>query len=145
MDSFINLDKAKEVLENGVEQAASLLKDNEKINGVLTNVQAKIKEVPVLNTLVADIPDMASMIKSYVTKEYSAVSPKVVALLVSAFLYLLRREDLVNDSIPVIGLLDDAAVTALAVKLCAPELKAYREWRSELCSVPKEEKIELHL
>ena len=47
MDSFINLDKAKEVLENGVEQAASLLKDNEKINGVLTNVQAKIKEVPV--------------------------------------------------------------------------------------------------
>ncbi|MBQ1386153.1 MAG: DUF1232 domain-containing protein [Erysipelotrichales bacterium] len=144
MESFINLDKVKEALENGTEQAAALLKDNETINNVMTKATEKIKQVPGLYAVVEDIPVMASMIKSYITKEYSAVSPKVVALLVSAFLYLVRKKDLVSDNIPVIGLLDDVAVMALAVKLSSPELKAYKAWKEDLKTV-SEEKVELHL
>ncbi|MBQ1505566.1 MAG: DUF1232 domain-containing protein [Erysipelotrichales bacterium] len=144
MDNFINFDKVREVLEKGADQAMDFLKDNETVNNLLDKAQAKIKETPVLDSLVSDIPVMASMIKSYVTKEYSAISPKVVGLMASAFLYLLRKKDLISDSVPVIGLLDDVAVFALAVKLCGPELNAYREWKEDLKKV-SEEKVELTL
>ena len=130
MESFINLDKVKEALEGGVEQAAGLLKDNEKINSLIDNVQAKIKEVPQLDSLIGDVPVMVDMVKSYVKKEYTVVSPKVVALLVSAFLYLVKRKDIVSDAIPVLGLLDDIAMIGLTVKLSGPELQAFREWKA---------------
>ena len=72
---------------------------------------------------------MVSMVKSYITKEYTEVSPKVVASLVSAFLYLLTKKDLIRDDIPVQRYADDLAVVALAVKLNEPEIEAFKAWR----------------
>ena len=91
--------------------------------------EGKITEINVAET-VKDIPVMINMIRDYITKEYTVVSPKVVASLVSAFLYLVSRKDLINDRIPVLGLLDDIAVIGLAVKFSEPELRAYSEWKS---------------
>ena len=130
MDTVINLDKAKEILDSGVSKAQDMLKDNEQINKLLAQINAKLAEYPVLAETVKDIPVMINMIRDYITKEYTVVSPKVVASLVSAFLYLVSRKDLINDRIPVLGLLDDIAVIGLAVKFSEPELRAYSEWKS---------------
>ena len=46
-----------------------------------------------------------------------------------AFLYLIKKKDLIPDSIPVIGIADDVAVLGLALKLVEQDVQAYREWR----------------
>ena len=69
MANEFNLDKAKEVLDAGMNQAQELIQDPSKINDVLDQVQEKIKDIPVVGTDLANIPTMISMVKSYVTKE----------------------------------------------------------------------------
>ncbi len=129
-NTLIDLEKAKALLEDGVEQASALLKNNEQINNVITMAQDKVKELPVLDFMAEDLPVMISMVKSYASKEYTNVSPKVAALMVSALLYLLKRKDLITDAIPILGQLDDVAVIAVALKLCEPELKEYLNWKT---------------
>ena len=130
MANEFNLDKAKEVLDAGMNQAQELIQDPSKINDVLDQVQEKIKDIPVVGTDLANIPTMISMVKSYVTKEYIEVSPKVVAALVSALLYVLKGRDLIPDAIPILGQVDDVAVIAVAMKLIAPEIEAFKQWQA---------------
>ena len=46
-----------------------------------------------------------------------------------AFLYLIKKKDLIPDSIPVIGIADDVAVLGVALKLVEKDVQAYRQWR----------------
>jgi uncharacterized membrane protein YkvA (DUF1232 family) len=126
-DEF-NVEKAKEVLEDGMNQAQELIQDPSKIKDLLAQVEEKIKEIPVIGTDLANLPEMVSMIRSYITKEYEA-SPKVIAAAVSALLYLVKRKDLIPDNIPILGRIDDIGVIAAAAKLCGPEIEAYKQWK----------------
>ena len=127
--NVINTEKAKELLDGGLDKAKELLKSNEEVNQLIDQVQAKVKETPLLGQAVADLPVMVDMLKSYVTKEYDVVSPKVIATVVSAFLYLITRKDLIKDTIPVLGQLDDIAVVVLAMNFIGPELKEFVKWK----------------
>ena len=122
--------QAKDLLEKGTAQAQELLQDPSQIKDLLAGLEEKVKEVPVIGETLSDIPVMAAMIKAYITKEYTEVSPKVVASLVAALIYLLKKGDLIPDSIPLLGLADDLAVMGLALKLCKPELDAFSAWRA---------------
>ena len=127
--NFIDTEKIKAVLEEGMDKATNLLKSNEQVTNLIDMVQTKIQETPLLGTAVAGLPNMISMVKSYITKEYDVVSPKVIATIVSAFIYLVKRKDLIKDTIPVLGQLDDIAVIVLAMNFIKPELTAYAEWK----------------
>ena len=129
MENEFNLDKAKEVLDSGMEQAQELLQDPSQINDLLKTAEEKIREIPHVGEDIANVPAMLSMVKSYITKEYTAVSPKVVAAIVSALVYLLKRKDLIPDSIPLIGKVDDIAVMIVAMKVIEPEINAYKAWK----------------
>ena len=139
MEQIVSIDKAREVIDGGIDQAQEIIKNNAELNELITKVQTTVKNTPVLGDAVADLPVMVSMVRSYATKEYTAVSPKVIAALVSTFLYLVKRKDLIPDSIPILGHLDDIAIAAVALKLSEPELKAYREWAEAKEAAPKAE------
>ncbi len=127
--SVINLEKAQQLLDNGIDKAKELLGNKEEITKVMKQVQDKINETPLLGQAVADLPLLVDMVKSYITKEYDVVSPKVIATGVSAFLYLLTKKDFVKDNIPVLGLLDDIAVMVLAINFIGPELRDFAAWK----------------
>ena len=130
MAEQFNADWARGVLENGKQKAESIIGDPSQIDALLGQLQDKLKDLPgEAAKQFANVPLMASMVKSYVSKEYTEVSPKVVIALVSAFLYLVKSKDLIPDYIPVIGLADDLAVVAIALAICQPELEAYSQWR----------------
>ncbi|MBQ1318569.1 MAG: DUF1232 domain-containing protein [Solobacterium sp.] len=129
MEQIVSIDKAKAVIDSGIDQAQEIIKNNEELNELVTKVQTTVKNTPVLGDAVADLPVMVSMVRSYAAKEYTVVSPKVIAALVSTFLYLVKRKDLIPDNIPILGHLDDIAIAAVALKLSEPELKAFREWQ----------------
>ena len=127
----LSIEKIKELLSNGVEDAKAVINDKSKMSALLSQVEEKIKTLPLVGEDLTNIPKMISMVKNYITKEYTAVSVKVVASVVSAFLYLVKRKDFIPDSIPVVGLIDDVAIITVAMKLIKPEIEAYKKWEEE--------------
>ena len=123
------VERAQEVLDSEIAEAEGVLNNPSKMDDILLQLEEKLKEVPAIGSTLADLPLMISMVKAWVKKEYTVVSSKVIACLVGAVIYLLKKKDLIRDSIPVIGIVDDLAVMGLALKLSEPELKAYAEWR----------------
>ena len=125
----MNMEQAQELLDKGVEEAEEVIQNPSKVDEILLQLEEKLKEVPAIGSTLADLPLMISMVKAWIKKDYTEVSPKVIACLVGAVIYLLKKKDLISDSIPIVGIVDDIAVLGLALKLSEPELKAYAEWR----------------
>ena len=126
----INMEKAQSLLNTGVKEAEELIGNPSKVDDILMELEEKLKTVPVIGETLADLPLTIAMVKAWITKEYTVVSPKVIACLVGGMIYLLKKKDLISDSIPIIGYVDDLAVLGLALKLSEPELKAFAEWRA---------------
>ena len=126
-----SMEQAQEVLNKGIEEAESVISSPSKVDEILMQLEEKLKAVPVIGSTLSDLPLMIAMIKAWVKKEYTVVSPKVIACLVGAVIYLIKKKDLISDSIPIIGHVDDLAVLGLALKLSEKELKAFAEWRGE--------------
>ncbi len=124
-----DVNSAKAAIEGGMAEAQELVKDPSKIDDLLVKLEESLKGVPVAGDTLANIPLTVSLIKSYVTKEYTEVSPKVIISLISAFIYLLKKKDIIPDNIPLLGQVDDIAVLGFALKFVEPELQAYAKWR----------------
>ena len=125
-----NMEQAREVLNREVEEAQEIIANPSRVDEILVQLEEKLKAVPVIGSTLSDLPLMIAMVKAWIKKEYTVVSPKVIALLVGAILYLIKRKDLISDSIPIVGHADDLDVMGLALKLSENELKAFAEWRA---------------
>lgn len=127
----LSMEKAKALLETGIAEAQELIKEPSEVDEVLIQMENKLQEVPAIGETLSDLPLMISMVKGYITKEYTEVSPKVIATMVGAFLYLVKKKDIIPDNIPIIGIADDLGVLGLALKMCEPELAAFKAFRDE--------------
>ena len=125
----MSMEKAKALLDNGIAEAQQLISEPSKVDDLLLQLEQKLGEVPAIGETLSDLPAMIAMVKGYITKEYTQVSPKVIATIVAAFLYMIKKKDILPDNIPVVGLVDDLAVLGLALKLSEPELNAFKEFR----------------
>ena len=125
-----NLDQARGLLDNGIEEAQQVIQNPSKVDEILVQLEEKLKEVPSVGKTLSEVPLMIAMVKAWITKDYTEVSPKVIACLVGAMIYLIKKKNLISDNIPIIGIADDLGVMALALKLSEPELKAFAEWRA---------------
>lgn len=125
-----NMDQARGLLDKGIEEAQQVIQDPSKVDGILVQLEEKLREVPKIGNTLSEVPLMIAMVKAWIKKDYTEVSPKVIACLVGAMIYLIKKKDLISDNIPVIGIADDLGVMGLALKLCEPELKAFAEWRA---------------
>ena len=124
-----SMEQAQEVLEKGMDEAKEVITNPSKVDEILQMLEEKLKAVPVIGSTLSDLPLMIAMIKAWVKKEYTVVSPKVIACLVAVILYLVKKKDLISDSIPIVGHVDDLAVMGLALKLSRKELEAFAQWR----------------
>ncbi len=124
-----NMEQAQELLDRGTEEAQEVIQNPSRVDEILVQLEEKLKEVPAIGNTLANLPLMIAMVKAWIKKEYTEVSPKVIACLVGAMIYLIKKKDLIRDTIPVIGIVDDLAVMGLALKLSEPELKSFAEWR----------------
>ena len=125
-----SMEQAQEVLNKGIEEAESVISSPSKVDEILIQLEEKQKGVPVIGSTLADLPLMIAMIKAWIKKDYTVVSPKVIACLVGAVIYLIKKKDIISDSIPIIGHADDLAVMGLALKLSHRELQEFAKWRA---------------
>ena len=127
-----NENDARLVLDSSSQQAEGILEDSNQVDQILNEVKSRIADLPgAAAGAFANVPLMVDMIKGYITREYAEVSPKVVASVLGALLYLVKGKDIIPDSIPLLGLVDDIAVIALAMKINEPELEAFKTWKKE--------------
>lgn len=124
-----SMEQAQEVLDRELKEAEEVVANPSRVDEILMQLEEKLKAVPVIGSTLSDLPLMIAMVKAWITKEYTVVSPKVIACLVGAILYLIRRKDLISDSIPLVGHVDDLAVMGLALKLSRKELQDFAQWR----------------
>lgn len=132
MSEQFSAEWAKGIIDGNMQKAQSFMDNPEQIEDLLGQLQEKLDSLPSAATnAFKNVPVMAQMVKSYATREYTAVSPKVVASLVAAFVYFVKKNDIIPDSVPLIGYADDLAVAAIAMVISEPELKAFADWQAQ--------------
>ncbi|MBR6234000.1 MAG: DUF1232 domain-containing protein [Erysipelotrichaceae bacterium] len=127
----IDKDKIKALLDESSAKVENIMKDTAALENILQTAETKLNEIPNIGQYASKLPLMLSMIRSYIAKEYTEVSPKVIVSMVGALVYMLKGKDLISDKIPVIGIVDDLAVLGLALQLNSKELEAYKTWREK--------------
>lgn len=125
----ITTDEAIEALEGGYVEAQEVLNNTSKTDTMLINVEEKLKSIPKVGGKLAKIPTFLSLVKCYITKEYSKVPTATIIAITSALLYFLVPSDMMPDFIPLIGYIDDASVISVCTTLVSHDLKKFVKWR----------------
>lgn len=128
---MIDETKASTLLESNYATATTLLNNVDEMERFLQRLEEKMKIVPVVGEKLAMVPVLASLIKSFVSKEYTDIPIGTIIAIIAALLYFVSPIDLVPDSIPVLGYFDDAAVVAVCWKMVESDVKEYQVWREK--------------
>jgi len=139
----ISTDKIREALEGLKDKATRLLDDDEKVEGFLGRLEEKLRQVPKAGEILGDVPLMIAMVRSYIRKQYNDVPRHTIIAVTAALLYVFLPVDLIPDAIPVVGLLDDAAVIAFVVSSIHDDLAAYKRWQLGKKTIVEAEAVEI--
>ena len=90
--------------------------DFDRVMDNFDELDSKFKTKSKLKEFYNDFKMLFSMMKDYMSGDYTEVPWYIIGAIGSALLYVLSPIDLIPDFIPVIGYLDDAAVVALCLK-----------------------------
>lgn len=115
-------------------KAEEILKDTNKTEDFIKSVEKAIRKLLENNNakeLLNNIILLFNMFKDYAKGKYKEMPIQSVIAIVSALLYVISPMDLIPDSIPVIGYIDDAAVVAFAMKLIKNDIEKYKEWKKK--------------
>lgn len=131
MEAHFDEEKAKETLDNGFDEAEEILQNEDKIERLLQRAEKKLRTIPRVGDILAILPVYISLIRSYITKEYTDIPIGSVIAIVSAVAYVVSPIDIIPDIIPGAGYLDDAAVVAACIALVKSDVDEYIKWREE--------------
>ncbi len=104
-------------------------KDLQKVVDKSAEIEKKFRSRGPLQRFVDDGKLLISAVKDYWTGKYRKWPWGTVAAVVFTLLYVLDPFDLVPDVLPIIGEVDDAAVTGACLFLIERDLLAYKEWK----------------
>lgn len=121
-------EKIAKIFEGYKTKAVEFLKDAKELEKLLLRVDDKFKSIPKVGDKLAYIPELILLVRSYAIKEYTDISKIEIIAIIAALLYFVSPIDVIPDSIPVAGYLDDALVAGIIVKWCDEDLEKYMEW-----------------
>ena len=76
-----------------------------------------------------DVKMFFSMLKDFFTRKYTDVPVGTIMAIAGSLLYVLSPIDLIPDFLPVIGMVDDAAIIALCLKFVQADLEKYKQFK----------------
>jgi len=123
----ISKEEAARVLEQGAKKVGD--DDLEKVIAKADQIEDKFKANGPLGRFIKDVKIMISLVKDYFNGSYREIPWWTIAAVVTALLYALNPVDLIPDFIPVVGLLDDAAVVGVCLLAIEQDLEKYKEWK----------------
>ena len=128
---ILNEDEVQRRFEQSKEKAKKLLEDRDKMDRFLERLEKKLKHIPVVGGMLSEIPTLIALVKAYIEKRYLDVPIEAMIAIVGSLIYFLSPIDLLPDFLPALGLVDDGAVIALALKLVHDDVKEYKTWRDK--------------
>ena len=133
MSEPIKFDEATALTElgRGFQNAQTILADRDKLEELFQRLENKLKVIPHVGEKLAVAASIASMVKSYVNKEYDRVPLGTIIAAISALAYLVSPIDVIPDVIPGLGHVDDVAIIVACMKLVESDLNEYIAWRKE--------------
>ena len=132
----VEVEKVKEAFADFKKRAADMMRDDGEMEAFLVKLEQKMSEVPMVGSGLKNIPLLASLVRSYVMKEYRLAPMGTMIAVVAALLYWVSPIDLIPDVVPGVGYLDDAAVVTICWKMVEADVEAYEEWRDEHKAIP---------
>ena len=126
----IREEQAKILLEQHYDTAAKLLEDDQIIFQLIRALEAKIITISLEENSLTQVPLMVSFIKEYALKNYPDASHETIQSIVSAMIYFLSTNDMIFDSVPELGYVDDAAVIGYCYKVNEKELLQFKRWKA---------------
>jgi uncharacterized membrane protein YkvA (DUF1232 family) len=82
-----------------------------------------------LRTLVTEGVLLAGLIKDYASGKYRAIPWWAISAVAFTLLYVFNPLDLIPDTLPLVGYLDDATVVTACMSMLSRELTTYRKWK----------------
>ncbi len=117
-----------------MKKAETYLKHPIEVTKLLNDAFKKATAQKDLGTLAAEAWEslqlLSRMIKAAVSGEYNGIPNSTVVAGVAVFIYFLSPIDLIPDVIPIIGLLDDAALLAWFMASIKTELDKFKAWEA---------------
>lgn len=108
----------------------SYSKENEeKVIENEEQIMTKMKD-SALSKFMKQVKTFFRMIKAYSKREYKEVPVSTIVSIIMTLLYVFSPIDLIPDFLPVVGLLDDAAVLSACVATFASATKKFEEWEA---------------
>ncbi|MEG1805977.1 MAG: YkvA family protein [Clostridia bacterium] len=117
------------LLKENSEKAKEYIGDEDKLEKLIRKVEEKLKQIPKIGEALAIIPTFLLLLNSYIKKEYTEIPVGSLLAIVGALIYFIAHIDLIPDSIPIAGFLDDIGVIALALKWVSDDVEEYKKWR----------------
>jgi uncharacterized membrane protein YkvA (DUF1232 family) len=92
-------------------------------------IEERFRDNGPLRRLLDDGRLLLDLVRDVRRGEYGHVPVWTLSAAAFALLYVLNPLDLIPDALPVVGVLDDAAVVSACLVLLEQDLYDYREWR----------------
>ena len=109
----------------------SLDSNLEYLLGKEDKLKEKLEDSGYLEPFSDDLMLFMSLVKDYYKGNYRKIPFKTISAGVIGALYVLNPIDLIPDSIPFIGHIDDALVLKFCLKQARKDLQKYKEWKQE--------------
>merc|ERR1711974_251119 len=109
----------------------SLDSNLEYLLGKEDKLKEKLEDSGYLEPFSDDLMLFMSLVKDYYRDDYRKIPFKTISAGVIGALYVLNPIDLIPDSIPFIGHIDDALVLKFCLKQARKDLQKYKEWKQE--------------
>jgi uncharacterized membrane protein YkvA (DUF1232 family) len=106
--------------------------DPERLQQLLVGAREKINHIP-RGPFAETWPYLMAMIRllrAYHQREYRDVSPPNLLVIVAALIYFVSPFDLIPDSVPILGHIDDAMVLRLALESVQADLDTFMAWET---------------
>ena len=121
----------REQAEEQFDNYARNVKEDD-VSGILDKEEEILRKARgPLEKFAHNIKLLFSIVKDYANGTYRELPWTTIAGIIGTLVYIISPIDLIPDFIPVIGLMDDAAVVAVCLTAIGMDLKKYEAWKSE--------------
>jgi uncharacterized membrane protein YkvA (DUF1232 family) len=113
-------------------EAESYVNDPERLQELLVGAREKINHIP-RGPFAETWPYLMAMIRLlrvYHLGEYKDLSTSNLLVIIAALIYFISPFDVIPDSVPILGNIDDAMVVRLALESIQADLDTFMAWET---------------